>query len=92
MILRSIGLLALVALLALPVAAAGGHYVPQAGDNFHYYETLVVSNGMGNYSGYTDTTFVNGSVGVDAVAASGIENASYQNLDSWRNNQGQHES
>lgn len=92
MILRSIGLLVLAAVLALPAAAAGSHYVPQAGDNFHYYETLVVSNGMGNYSGYADTTFVNGSVGVTGVAPSEIENASYQNLDSWRSNQGQHES
>lgn len=92
MIFRALGLLVLAAVLGVPVGSAGSHYVPQAGDNFHYFETIVVGNGRGNYSGYNDVTFVNGTVGVTGVAPSGVENASYQNVDSWRDNQGQHES
>lgn len=85
-------LLTLVALLGLPATAATpAHYTPRAGDDFHYYETVVLNNGQGNHSGYTENTFVNGTVAVTAVAANGTEHASYSNSDSWRNNQGQSE-
>jgi hypothetical protein len=86
MIRRLLPLAALLLLLCLPAAAAtGGHYIPQAGDSFHYYETIVLNDGMGNYSTYTENQFVNGSVTVTAVATNGTENASYQNSNSWRN-------
>jgi hypothetical protein len=74
------------ALLALPAAAGvGGHYLPQTGDRFNYYETVVLNGGIGNYSGYSEKTYVNGTVGVTGVTPNGTESASYQNSDSWSN-------
>jgi hypothetical protein len=78
---RSLWPLALVVLLLLPsaaLAAGAGHYLPSTGDGFNYYETIFVTNGRGNYSGYTDEGYYNGSVAVTQSNASGIENASYQ--------------
>jgi len=93
MIRRLVGFAILLVVLGLPTAAgAGSHYTPQTGDNFHYSETVVLDGGTGNYSGYTENTFVNGSVGVTGLAANGTVNASYQNSNSWRNNMGQSES
>ena len=90
MIRRVVGLAVLLVLLSLPVAA--GHYTPQAGDSFHYDETIALNNGQGNYSGYTESTSVTGSIGVSAVAVNGTESASYQNSNAWGNNQGQSQS
>ncbi len=90
MIRRILGFTILLILLSAPSAAGlGGHYLPHAGDYFDYYETIVLNGGQGNYSGYTENTFVNGSIDVTGVAANGTESASYQNSYSWRNNQGQ---
>lgn len=91
---RILGLFLLLGLLALPAASAlGGHYVPKPGDRFTYTETVVLNNGTGdNYTGYTENTFVNGSVSVTAVFPNGTESASYRNSDSWQNNQGAKES
>jgi hypothetical protein len=86
------GLALLLVLLAVPPVGNVGHdYTPQMGDNFHYYETVALNNGAGNYSGYTENTYVNGSIAVTAVASNGTENASYQNSNSWSNNGGQSE-
>ncbi|MGA9839518.1 MAG: zinc ribbon domain-containing protein [Thermoplasmata archaeon] len=77
-------------LLAVPSAAATGasHYTPQAGDGFHYTETILLGDGTGDYSAYTERTSINGTVGVTAVAANGTESASYSNSDSWSNSTG----
>jgi hypothetical protein len=92
MIPRAVGCLVLLLLLAVPSAAAtGGHYIPQAGDRFHYYEVVSLGGGAGYYYGYTEQTYVNGTVGVTAVAANGTESASYANTNAWSNNQGQSE-
>jgi hypothetical protein len=93
MIRRLGGLVVLLVFLALPAAAGlGTQYTPKAGDYFDYYETVVLNGGTGNYSGYTENTYVNGSISVTAVALNGTENASYQNSNSWANNQGQQDS
>ncbi len=90
---RIVGLLALVLLLCLPSAAgAGGHYVPRSGDRFYYYETIVLNDGTGyDYSGYTENTYLNGTVGVTGVLPNGTESASFENAWSWSNNTGSHE-
>jgi hypothetical protein len=76
-------------LLAAPSAAAvGGHYIPQVGDRFHYYETIYLGSGTGNYTGYYENSYINGTLGVTAVAANGTESASYSNTDSWSNSTG----
>jgi hypothetical protein len=78
-----------VLLLAAPSAAAvGAHYVPQTGDRFHYYETIYLGSGTGNYSTYYENSFINGTVGVTATATNGTESASYSNTDSWSNSTG----
>ena len=89
-------LLALAALVLLVLAtpsgsASGSHYVPVAGDQFHYSETIELGGGTGNYSGYTEATFVNGTVAVTAVASNGTESASYSNTVHYTNNNPQSE-
>lgn len=92
MIARWAGLLLVLGVLLGPVAAGGaGHYLPQAGDRFTYSETVLLNGGMGNYSGYSEATYVNGTVGVTAVLPNGTDSATYQNSDSWRNSTGAHE-
>jgi hypothetical protein len=76
-------LLALVVLLVPVAAATGTHYVPQAGDRFQYYETTYLTNGAGNYTGYSQYVYTNGSLGVTAVATNGTESATYSNSESW---------
>lgn len=93
MIPRALLLLVPVLLLAVPSAPAlAGHYIPQAGDRFDYYETIALGSGAGNYTGYTENTFINGTISVAAVASNGTESAQYSNTNSWRNNQGQAQS
>ncbi len=72
-------------LAAVPAAAPGGHYLPAAGDNFHYFEAWSLGAGEGNYSGYTEYSYVNGTVGVTAIAANGTDAANYSNTDTWGN-------
>jgi hypothetical protein len=80
----------LAGLLLLPAASAsGGHYVPRAGDGFAYAETITLTNGTGNYTGYTESQFYNGSIAVTAVQPNGTESATYQAAGTYRNNQGQ---
>jgi hypothetical protein len=89
MIRGVVGLALLVVLLCAPAAAGvGAGYTPKANDSFHYAETVVVNDGTGNYTGYTETTYVNGSINVNSIAANGTANTSYENSDSWVNNQG----
>lgn len=89
MIGRLLGLSALLVLLSLTGGnSAVDHYTPHVNDGFHYYETVVLNGGTGNYSGYTENTWVNGSISVTGIAANGTVNASYQNTDHWVNNQG----
>jgi hypothetical protein len=93
MMSRTVGLVVLLVLLALPAAAGvGTAYTPKAGDDFHYYETVVLNDGTGvDYTGYTENTWVNGSVSVNSVLPNGTVNASYQNSDHWINNSGFYE-
>jgi hypothetical protein len=93
MIRRLVALALLLVLVSVPVAAGvGTQYTPKATDYFHYYETVVLNDGTGDYGGYTENTWVNGSVSLNSVAANGTENASYQNSDHWVNNSGAHAS
>jgi hypothetical protein len=93
--MRPAGLLALAVLLlvglTVPVgvaAPAGAHNLPTAGDQFHYFETVVLNNGNGNYTGYAENSFINGSISVSAVATNGTAAATYQSSDHWEDNQG----
>lgn len=90
--LRTLPVLAvplLLLLTALPAASA--HYLPRAGDHLDYTETIVLDGGNGNYTGYNENTFINGSIAVASVLPNGTENASYQSSTHWMNNNGQSE-
>jgi hypothetical protein len=69
-------------------ATPTGPYTPKAGDTFSYTESYVLLNGAGNYLGYTEGTYTNGSVSVTAVASNGTDSASFQNTNHYENNQG----
>ncbi len=77
---------ALFVVLAVGVAAA--HYAPKPADTFAYTESVDLGSGAGNYTGYTETTAITGSITVTAVAANGNDSASYANSNYYSNNQG----
>jgi hypothetical protein len=74
--------------LGLGAPGASAHYLPQANDRFAYTETVVLTNGQGNYLGYTEATYTNGSITVTSVHDNGTENASYQSSWHYVNNSG----
>ena len=82
------------ALLAVLVVSGGasadgaGHYLPRAGDALHYTETILVGDGRGNYSDYTDEGFYNGSIAITSVAPNGSANATYAASGHYRNSHG----
>ncbi|HUI38155.1 MAG TPA: hypothetical protein VLY85_00830 [Thermoplasmata archaeon] len=77
------------ALLAAPLSgSAGSHYLPKAGDAFSYQETIALTDGVGNYTGYTETTAITGSESVTAVAPNGTASATYQYRADWSDNSG----
>jgi len=78
-------------LLAAPAPAvvpAASHYLPQSGDHFEYFEEWVLTGETGNYYGYAENEYVNGTVGVNSVASNGTVAAYYSNTDLWENNTG----
>ncbi len=77
--------------LAQSPAAPVSHYVPRAGDSLTYSEEIVLDNGYGNYTGYTEHDFINGSISVGAVAGNGSVATHYASTGNWSNNQGQSE-
>ena len=84
--------LALLLVLLTPAttsASGSGHYVPAVGDRFTYSDTVTVTNGQGNYSGYTDDGDYTGSISVTAVQPNGTESASYQSSGNYHNSLGQ---
>jgi hypothetical protein len=89
MIGRVLILSVLLLLAGLAVGAAGGHSTPAPGDQFAYNETIVLNNGVGiDYSGYTQSTVINGSLGVTAVLPNGTESAAYYNANSYSDSNG----
>jgi hypothetical protein len=92
---RSLGFSAIVLALAAVLVTVGpvgasGHYVPRAGDSFGYSERILLTNGQGNYTGYTEESYYNGSLSVSSVLPNGTESASYQSGGTYQNSQGQH--
>ncbi len=87
---RTLALVAIVVLLGTLGASglAGAHYTPQPKDGFAYDETVALSDGVGNYTGYTESTRVNGSIAVTSVLGNGTESANYYYADDYSNDQG----
>lgn len=87
-----ISLKAILAVLVVPFllmpSVAVTHYTPRPGDNFAYYEIITLNGGTGNYTGYTEHTYVNGSMKINSVQPGGIAAASYQYSWKWHNSTG----
>ncbi|MCI4319083.1 MAG: hypothetical protein L3K23_02985 [Thermoplasmata archaeon] len=79
-------------LVSISAGSSTAHYAPAGGDQFSYGETITVANGTGNYTGYTESTVINGSLGVTAAPANGTDPAYYYNDNVFQNNQGAHSS
>lgn len=88
MIGRVVVLSALLLLAGLSLGAAGAHHTAAAGDQFAYDETVVLDNGVGNYTGYTESSVTNGSIAVTGVLPNGTDSAFYYNANSYQNSQG----
>lgn len=88
--IRPVAFAALVALVVVLSSApsASAHYTPAAGDGFHYHETVVLSDGMGTYTGYTENSAIDGNIAINSVLPNGTENASYQSTDAYQNSTG----
>jgi hypothetical protein len=83
-------LVVVVVALAAPASAApSGHYIPQAGDQIRYLETVTLTNGHGsNYSGYAEDSVYTGTMNITAVSPGGTESAAYAASGTYRNNSG----
>lgn len=89
----AVGALALLLLVVTSFGtAAVGHYIPEAGDSFSYHEVIALSDGTGNYSGYSENTVVDGSESVTGVQPNGTVSATYQYSGQWSSNAGGHQS
>jgi hypothetical protein len=86
-ILLGMGLLPLL-LLPLAGAQTNAPTSPQPGDHFSFYEVTSVDQGFGNYTGYVEHTWTNGTRTMDAVAVNGTVNATYQDTAYYANNSG----
>lgn len=76
-------------LLVAPLAAAAGvHYAPRSGDTFAYSERIQLTDGMGNYTGYSEDSSYAGSITVTSVQTNGTDAAAYQASGTFRDNQG----
>ena len=83
--------LALAFLLAAYPVYATSTYTPHAGDYFNYHEIETLSNGTGSYTGYTETTVVDGKETMNSVDASGTVSASYSYTYTFTNSSGSSE-
>jgi hypothetical protein len=86
--LARLAFLALLLAFAPASAVPSAHYVPQVNDSFTFHETIAVRGGTGNYSGYTETDAINGTVNVTAVLSNGTETASYAYAGHYWNSDG----
>ncbi|MGB6501399.1 MAG: zinc ribbon domain-containing protein [Thermoplasmata archaeon] len=90
-LLSKLALLGIVLVLTVPTGAApASHYDPVAHDGFHYYETTVLNDGAGNYAGYVNRTWTNGTENVTAVAPNGTDSATFSWTEHYSDNAGYH--
>ncbi len=78
----------LIASLILLPSAAVSHYTPRQGDFLNYYETITVNNGQGNYTGYVEHQYINGTERITSLQPGGVAGAFYQYFWSYSNNTG----
>ncbi len=93
--MRAVRLLAVAAIFFLALLpAAVARPLPRAvnaGDQLAYTETIVLDGGVGNYTGYTEHSFINGSLHDTSLLANGSANTTYQSVTHWVSNAGQSE-
>ena len=89
MILPKLAVVALALLAVVPAAhPAATHYLPQADDSFSYGETILINDGTGNYSGYLEHDWINGTETVADAYANGTVLMHYSYAGHWADNQG----
>ncbi|MGC8581764.1 MAG: hypothetical protein ACP5MW_05430, partial [Thermoplasmata archaeon] len=69
-------------------ATSYSRYVPRQGDHFSYYEVIVLNNGVGNYTGYTEATYINGTYTMSNVFINGSVYVNYHTVWHYVNNSG----
>lgn len=84
-------LITLLLLFATFSMLAIANYVPHAGDRFSYYEVDKLGNGVGNYSGYSEQTIINGTETMVSIR-NGIVSDNYSFAWTWSNSTGGRES
>lgn len=65
-------LLFLLATSMLAAVARVSAYSPKQGDAFSYSESIVVNNGQGSYTGYSEQTLVSGTEQMNTIAGSNV--------------------
>jgi hypothetical protein len=87
---RISGVILLSFLLAIAIVAnvhSVSAYAPRKGDYFNYSETIIVNNGQGSYTGYTDQTQITEMEEMNSVSGSNVS-AFYTYTYQFSNNQG----
>ncbi|HVH15860.1 MAG TPA: hypothetical protein VNA15_09115 [Candidatus Angelobacter sp.] len=92
---RLMALVAILIIFSLSLASipihASARSVPKQGDYFNYHETMVLTNGQGNYAGYTEQTVTDGGEKTNTVFPSnGTVAAHYGFTWSFSNSSGSH--
>lgn len=71
--------------LAPAAKASGGHYTPMVGDKIAYTESIVIDDGYGNYTGYVENDYYNGSLLVTGLSGP-LVTVEYENTGVETNN------
>jgi hypothetical protein len=88
--LNSKSLIAILFLLSLSLLSTRvfASYAPHQGDYFSYNETQTLSNGTGDYSGYSEQTTITGTETVNGINPDGNVSTSYSWTSSWSSSDG----
>jgi hypothetical protein len=81
-------LIFMVTSMASPATLYRTRYVPKQGDHFSYYEVIVLNDGVGNYTGYTEATYINGTYTMSNVFTNGSVYVNYHTVWHYVNNSG----
>ena len=70
------------------VSSGWGHSLPSPNDHFSFFESILLDQGIGNYTGYSEHTYLNGSRTITGVLPNGTVSASYLDTWTWSNDTG----
>jgi len=81
-------MVSMIASIASPANMSATRYIPKQGDHFSYYEVIILNNGAGNYTGYTEATYINGTYTISKVFTNGSVYVNYHTAWHYVNNTG----